>query len=148
MVELESGNSQTVNQKSEFYVMGTSAMFYGYSAVLRTCYRTLLGRVEVSGFLKLRLSKRCKKQATVHNVCKFAREYHCFALSQKPIIAFTWGRTRSYVLLVGSRFFTPGAVRPSDGAILVEQVWGSYGDQLSNQSPLHFGGSSGCQDTS
>ena len=77
------------SKNSELYVMEAATLFYGYSPVLRTCYRTLFGRESMSDFLKLRLSKRCKKQATMNNVGKFAREYHNFALSLNPAIAFT-----------------------------------------------------------
>ena len=58
--ERESESSQTNDQKSEFYVMDTATLFYGYSSVLRTCYRTLFSRAQVSDFVKLCLSKRCK----------------------------------------------------------------------------------------
>ena len=77
------------SKNSELYVMDAATLFYGYSSVLRTCYRTLFGREAVSDFLKLLLSKRCKKQATMNNVCKFAREYQNFAISLNPAIAST-----------------------------------------------------------
>ena len=76
-------------ENSEFYVTDAATLFMDIGlSFVPVIERYLVGK-QCRIFLKLRLSKRCKKQAMMNHVCKFVREYHKFAISFNPAIAFT-----------------------------------------------------------
>ena len=63
--------------------------FYHVSKTAQICHKTLSTKSEISDFLALCLSNRCKKKKTITETCKNANEYFKFANNKSPSIPYT-----------------------------------------------------------